>query len=165
MKKEIKRIVIEQEICTDSDYSSTNKPIFSTLGSFIEISTQGPVITFVPDEIIRDLLRINKTTICEEYNLSTNPVDNLSFDNSFFEYDIAQGLIFKRRRLNIIINWTTTVDPSYECVEKFAGGLSWYMMESKDKIFSFCFRLINENNQQVSFNGQSISFRLSIKEN
>ena len=37
------------------------------------------------------------------------------------------------------------------------------MMESKDFISSICFKLINEINQKVSFNGQSIAFRLSIK--
>ena len=38
------------------------------------------------------------------------------------------------------------------------------MMESKDIISSICSKLKNENNQIVSFNGQSITFRLSIKE-
>ena len=55
------------------------KPNFS-LGSIIEISTQGPVISFVPDDSIRDFLGFNATTIYEEYNLSPNPVDILSFD-------------------------------------------------------------------------------------
>ena len=38
------------------------------------------------------------------------------------------------------------------------------MMESKDIFSSICFKLKNENKQLVSFNGQSITFRLSIKE-
>ena len=57
-----------------------------------------------------------------------------------------------------------TVDPGYKYVERFAGGITWYMMESKDILSSICFKLKNENNQLVSFNGQSVSFRLSIKE-
>ena len=57
-----------------------------------------------------------------------------------------------------------TVDPGYESVEKFSGGMSWYMMESKDNISSICFKVKIENNQLVSFNGQSITFHLSIKE-
>ena len=36
--------------------------------------------------------------------------------------------------------------------------------ESKDDISSISFKLKNENNQKVSFNGQSIISRLSIKE-
>ena len=56
------------------------------------------------------------------------------------------------------------VDPGYKYVEKFRGGLMWYMMERKDIISSICFKLKNENNQIVSFNGQSLTFRLSIKE-
>ena len=38
------------------------------------------------------------------------------------------------------------------------------MMESKDIISSICFKLKNENIQIVSFNGQCITFCLSIKE-
>ena len=56
------------------------------------------------------------------------------------------------------------VDPSYKYIEKFRGALQWYMMESKDIISSICFKLKNENNQIVSFSGQSITFRFSIKE-
>ena len=56
------------------------------------------------------------------------------------------------------------VDPGYKCIEKFRGGVQWYMMESKDVISSICFKLKNENGNFVSFNGQSLSFRLSIGE-
>ena len=57
-----------------------------------------------------------------------------------------------------------TVDPGYKYIEEFPGGISWYMMESKDIISSICFKLKNESGNLVSFNGQSITFRLSIKE-
>ena len=57
-----------------------------------------------------------------------------------------------------------TVDPGYKYVESFTGGVTCYMMESKDIFSSICFKLLNENNQLVSFNCQSITFRLSIKE-
>ena len=56
------------------------------------------------------------------------------------------------------------VDPGQKHIEKFRGGVQWYLMESKDIISSICFKLKNENGNLVSFNGQSISFRLSIKE-
>ena len=56
------------------------------------------------------------------------------------------------------------VDPGCKYIEKFSGGVMWYVMESKDIISSVCFKLKNENNKLVSFNGQSITFRLSIKE-
>ena len=164
LNNEIKRIIIDEGYYNELTYPFKIKPNFSTLGSIIEISTQGPVITFVPDESIRELLGFNKITIFEEYNLSPNPVDILSFDNIFLECDIAQGMIFKGRKSNIIHNWTMTVDPSYKYLEKFSGGVQWYMMESKDIILSICFKLKNENNQLVSFNGQSITFLLSIKE-
>ena len=57
-----------------------------------------------------------------------------------------------------------TVNPGDKYVEQFFGGVTWYMMESKDIISSICFKLKNENSQLVSFNGQSVTFRLSIKE-
>ena len=168
LNKEIKRIIIDEEHYTETNYPFNIKPNFSTLGSIIEISTQGPVITpvitFVPDDSIGHLLGFNKTTIFEEYYLSPNPVDILSFDNIFIETDIAKGLIFKNRRSGIIRNFTMDVDPGYKYIEKFHGGVQWYMMESKDIISSICFKLKNENNQLVSFNGQSLTIRISITE-
>ena len=56
------------------------------------------------------------------------------------------------------------VDAGYKCIEKFRGGIQCYMMDSKDIFSRICFKLKNENSQLVSFNGQSILFRLSIKE-
>ena len=164
LNKEIKRFLIDQEHYTEANYPFNIKPNFSTLGSIIEISTQGPIITFVPDDSIGDLLGFGKTTIFEEYNLSPNPVDILSFDNIFLECNIAQGMIFKGKRSGIIHNVTMDVDPGYKYIEKFRGGVQWYMMESKDIVSSLGFKVKNEYNQIVSFNGQSITFRLSIKE-
>ena len=62
------------------------------------------------------------------------------------------------------MTFTMLVSPGYKYVCRFEGGVQWYMMESKDVISSISFKLKNENNELVSFNGQSISFRLSIKE-
>ena len=145
LNNEIKRIIIDEEYYTEANYPFSIKPNFSTLGSIIEISTQGPVITFVPDDSMGDLLGFNKTTIFEEYNLSPNPVDILSFDNIFLECNIAQGMIFKGKRSGIIHNFTMDVDPGYKYIEKFHGGVQWYMMDSKDIISSICFKLKNEN--------------------
>ena len=164
LNNEIKRIIIDEGHYTEVDYPFTIKPNFSTLGSIIEISTQGPVITFVPDDSIGDLLGFNKTTIFEEYNLSHNPVDTLSFDNIFIETNISQGMIFRGKRSGIIFNWSVDVNSVFKYIHKFRGGVQWYMMETKDIISSICFKLKNEHNQLVSFNGQSITFRLSIKE-
>ena len=164
LNNENKRIIIDEKHYTEANYPFSIKPNFSKLGSIIEISTQGPVITFVPDDSIRDLLGFNKTTIFEEYNLSPNPVVILSFDNIFLECNIAQGVISKGKRSGIIHNFTMDVDPGYKYIEKFYRGVQWYMMESKDISSTICFKLKNENDNLVSFNGQSITFRLSIKE-
>ena len=72
----IKRIIIDEGHYTEANNPYTIKPNFSTLGSNIEISTQGPVISFLPVDSIRDHLGFNKTKKYEEYNLSPNPVDN-----------------------------------------------------------------------------------------
>ena len=73
-------------------------------------------------------------------------------------------MIFQGKRSGIIHNFTMDVNPGYKNIEKFRGGVQWYMVESKDIISSNCFKLKNENRNLVSFNGQSMSFRLSIKE-
>ena len=164
LNNEIKRIIIDEEHYTESNYPFIIKPDFNTLGSIIEISQQGPVISFAPNDSIGQLLGFSKTTIYEEYNISPNPVDIISFDNIFIETDLAKGMIFKGKRTGIIHNFTMDVNPGYRYIEKFHGGVQWYMMEEKVVISSICFKLRNENNQLVSFNGQSVTFRLSIKE-
>ena len=123
------------------------------------MSTQGPVKAFVPDDIIRDLLGLNKTTKYEEHNLSPNSVDILSFDNIFLECNFAQGMIFRGKRSGIIHNFTLDVDPGYKYIDRFRGSVQWYMMEGKYIVSSIFFKLKNENNELVSFNGQTISFR------
>ena len=163
LNDEIKRIIINEHF-TEDNYPFVIKPKFSTLGSIIEISNEESAISFKASDSIGSLLAFNKRTIYEEYNLSDNPVDILSFDNIFLGCNIAQGMIFKGKRSGIIHNFTMDVDPGYKYLEKFRGNIQWYMMESKDIISSICFKLKNENNQLVSFNGQSITFRLSIKE-
>ena len=164
LNNEIKRIIIDDGHYTEVDYPFFIKPDFNTLGSIIEILSIGPIISFVPNDSIGKLLGFSKTTIYEEYNISPNPVEIISFDNIFIECDIARGMIYRGKQSNIIHNWTMTVNPGYKYVEQFFGGVTWYMMESKDIISSICFKLKNENNQLVSFNGQSVTFRLSIEE-
>ena len=88
----------------------------------------------------------------------------MSFGNIFIEADVAQGMIFRGGRTGIIHNFTMDVNPGYKYIERFRGGVQLYMLQSKGIISSICFKLKNGNNQLVSFNGQSITFRLSIKE-
>ena len=161
---EIKRVIIDDEHFTEANYPFKIKPNFSTLVSIIEITNPEAAISFRPGDSIGSLLGFNKRTIYEEYNLSGNPVDILSFDNIFIETDIAQGVIFKGKRSGIIHNFTMDVDPGYKYIEKFRGGVSWYVLETKDFISSINFKLKNENGGLVLFNGQSITFRLSLKE-
>ena len=160
---ENKWIIIEEEHFTETDYSFQIKPIVSTLGSIIKISSQGPLINVLPIDGIRDLLEFNANTIYEEYNSSPKHVDILSFHNVFIETDIAKGLIYKCKKAGILHNWSMKVNPGCKFVERFSGGITWYMMESKDVISSFNFELKNEKTELVSFNGQSTTFHLSTK--
>ena len=123
LNDEIKRIIIDEGHYTELDYPFNIKPDFNTLGSIIEISPQGPVITFVPNDSIGELLGFNKTTIYEDYNFSQNPVDIISFDNIFIEADVAQGMIFRGRRTGIIHNFTMDDNPGYKYIERFRGGV------------------------------------------
>ena len=52
---EIERIIIDKEHCSESDYPFKIKPNLSTLVSIIEISPQGPIISFVFDDSSRNL--------------------------------------------------------------------------------------------------------------
>ena len=100
---------------------------------------------------------MNATTLYEEYNLLPNPVEILSFDKIFFETDTAQGMIFKGKRSGINHNLAMDVSPGYKYIEKFRRGVQWYIMDSKSSISSVSFELNLENNDLVSFNGQSIT--------
>ena len=164
LNEEIKRIIIDEGHYSEANYPFKMKPNFSTLGSITGITPQGPIINFMFDDSIRDLLEFHAITLNEGYNLSPNRADILSFDNIFIHTNIAQGMIFKSKRSGIIHKFTMDFNPGYKYNEKIRGGNQWYMMESKDVISSICFNLKNENIQLVSFNGQSVSFRLSIKE-
>ena len=130
----------------------------------MKISPQRPKIGFMFDYCVGDLLGFHAKTLNEEYNLSPNPVDVLSFDNNFLEEcHVAPG-IFKGKRSGIIHNFTKDVDTGYNFIEKFRGGVQMYMTDSKDFVSGISCKLKNESNELVSFNGQSITFRLSIKE-
>ena len=65
------------------------------------------------DDSIGDLLGFNARTLYEEYNLSPDPVDIISFNNIFIERDISEGMIFKGKRSRKIMNFTMSVSPGY----------------------------------------------------
>ena len=119
---EIKRIFIEEGHFTEADYPFTIKPNFSTLGHIVEFSRQKPLTSFLPDHSTADLLEFFASTLYEQYNLSPNPVGALSFDNTFLETNIAQGMIFKGKKFGIIHNFTMDVDPGFKNIEKFRAG-------------------------------------------
>ena len=168
INNEIRRIFTDKAYYTETNYLFRIKSNFSTLGSFVEILTPGPMSSFVFDDIIGIPLGFDEILLWAKYNLSPNPVDFLSFDSIFLECDIARGMIYEGRRSGIIHNWTMTVEPGYKYVESFitgiTGGNIWYILESKEVFSNICFKLKTESNQIVSFNGHSKAFRSSIKE-
>ena len=165
MNAEFTRINIEEGYITEEVYPFSIKPIFSTLGSFIEIRPgRGWQISFVQGDTLRDLLGSKPKIIYEEYNLSDYPVDILSFDNLFLEGEITQGMIFKGKRTGIKVNFTMDLDAGYKHIEKGRAHLQWYLYASKEFNSSINFQLKNENIDLVFSNGQSITFYLWIKE-
>ena len=123
LSNENKRIIIDEEHYTEANYPFKNKPNFSTLGSIIEISPQGPIISFMFDHSIRDLLGFNARTIYEQYNLSPDRVDIISFNNIFIETNIGRGVIFRGKRSGITMNFTMSVSPGYKYICRFDGGV------------------------------------------
>ena len=116
LNKGIKRNFIKEGFFQESNYPFTIKPILSTLGSIMELSSNitGSQIVFTPDDSMKDLLEFKPKQIHEECKLSDYPVDILSFDNIFIHTDIAQIMIFRDKLSEIIHNFTTHVDPGYK---------------------------------------------------
>ena len=66
LNNEIKRIISDKGHYTKDEYPFTIKPIFSKLGSIIEIKPRGPIIGFLFDDCIRNLLEFQETILYEE---------------------------------------------------------------------------------------------------
>ena len=150
----------------DSDGESfpvTIKPNFTTQGSIIEIE-DGWQLDFTFAGTIKTILGFDARKISKNYNLSFHPVDIISFDKIFVVCDIAQAMIINGKRTRVIHNCTIDVNPGYKYIEKFRGGIMWFMAENKDFISPINFRLRSKNGNLVSLNGQSVTFRFSIKE-
>ena len=56
------------------------------------------------------------------------------------------------------------ISPRHKYTANVRDAVQWYMLKNEDFVSSVSFELRSENNEIVSFNGQSITFRLSIKE-
>ena len=160
---EIKRLMVSNGDSDGETFPITIKPNFNTQESIIEIE-DGWEIDFTYAGTIRTLLGFDARVVSENYNLSDHLVDIISFDNIVVECDIAQGMIINGKRTRVIHNFTMDVNPGYKYMEKFRGGIMWFMMENKDFISAINFKLRNEKGNLVSLNDQSITFRLSIKE-
>ena len=63
LNDQIKRIKIEDGYFTEAEYPFKIKPIHSTLCSTIEFFRQKPLISFISDDSIKDLLGFNANTI------------------------------------------------------------------------------------------------------
>ena len=138
---------LQDFICTSmtDDINVTINSLYlyipNLIPSVMEISPQGPIIWLMFDNSIRDILRFNAGTFFEEYNLSTNPVDTISFNNIFIETDIAKGIISKGKRSGIKMKLTMSFSPRYIYVRRFGGGIQRFMTESKVVFLSISFKL------------------------
>ena len=52
-------------------------------------------------------------------------------------------MAFEGKRSGKIHNITMDVDPGYKYIEKFRGGIQWYMTDSKDVISSISVKVKN----------------------
>ena len=77
------------------------------------------------DDSIRYLLGFDATILGKEYNLSTDPVDIISFDNIFIETDIAKRMISKEKRSGIIMKFKLSVSPGYIDSNEVFTGICW----------------------------------------
>ena len=68
LNNELKRIFIDDGHITEANYPFTMKRFFSTLGSIIKISLQRPMISFMFDDSIKDILGFNASTFYEDFN-------------------------------------------------------------------------------------------------
>ena len=127
----IEKNTFEERHFTEVEHPFKNKPHFSTLGSIIEIFRQEPLVSLSPEDSIRDILGFSADKIYGEYNLARTPVDVLSFDNTFLECENDQRLVFKSKRSGTILNITMHVSPGSKNVEKFKGGVQWYLANTK----------------------------------
>ena len=64
----------------------------------------------------------------ERYELSPNPVDILSTENTFLETDFAPGMISEGERTGRFQNSTMDSDPGYYYIENFRGGIQWCLI-------------------------------------
>ena len=55
------------------------------------------------------------------------------------------------------------VASGYKYREQITGESHWYMLQSRNFITNSSFQFENGNAKKVSFNGQSVTFRLSIE--
>ena len=111
LNEELRKIFIDKGFYGENDYPFTIKPNFSTLGSITQTQPPGSIFGFVFDVTIVNLLGFHETILYEDYIISPNPVDILSFDNLFIHTDINQGIIFKGKRSGILHNFTMDVNP------------------------------------------------------
>ena len=68
-------------------------------------------------------------------------------------------MIFRFKRSKIIHKLTMDIYRGYDHIEKFLGGINWYMVESEDFLPNINFKLKYEKGNLESFNAQKITLR------
>ena len=90
----------------------------------------GTQISFVDEDGIRDFFGYESVVIQDKFNSSQDPAD-ISFDITLLQTDIAQRMIFIGKRSGIIHIFTMDIDPGYNYLKNFRGGVQWFMMENR----------------------------------
>ena len=123
LNEQSNRNIIEQGHFTEKKFPFLLKSNFWTLGSIVDISRTEPLLSFVQDDSIRDLLGFDPVIKFEKRNLSSNPVDILPFNITFLETDTAQLMIIKGKWTGVVHNFTMDVDRGYSRIKKFRDGI------------------------------------------
>ena len=93
--EEIQKNIFEAVPYTDEHYPIFFPTKFSTLGSFMGNSRQGPLVSFVQGDSILELLGFDPNVSDEKTISSPNPMIILTFDINFLETEINEVMIVK----------------------------------------------------------------------
>ena len=88
LNDEIKRNIIDQEHFTEANYPFKIKPNFTTLGSIIENSPQEPIISFVFDDTIRNLLGFRETILFQD--VICQIIQSIYYHSTTFSSNVIQ---------------------------------------------------------------------------
>ena len=123
-------------VFSQDEYQFTIKPIFSTLGSIIELSGRKPLNDCVQDIGIGGLIGFDTVILYEKviYHINQFTFSHLTAFSSKLTWPRKKVKVQKNER------FARDVDPGNSYIKKIRGGVQWYLVESKDFISNPSFK-------------------------